>query len=99
MFETLEPSERPVKYRWMLLMFYGTYCLVGLVSGSLSVMRRGLSHPAYLALSFALFFLSLMWLVSTLRSGASLSNRKAGVRNIILLMVFLALNSLTMLSR
>ena len=100
MFETLEPSDdRPVKSRWLLLMFYGTYCLVGLVSGTLSVMRHGLSQPAHLALSFALFFLSLVWLVATLRSGTSLSNRKAGFRNIILLIVFLALNSLSMLSR
>jgi hypothetical protein len=62
MFETLERSERPLKYRWLLLMFYGTYCLVGVVYGTLSVMRHGLSQPAHLALSFALFLLSLMWL-------------------------------------
>jgi hypothetical protein len=99
MFETLEPSEQPVKYRWLLLMFYGTYCLVGLVSGTLSVRRHGLSQPAQLALSCALFLLSLMWLVATLRSGTSLSSRKAGFRNIILLLVFLALNFLSMLSR
>jgi hypothetical protein len=99
MFETLEPSERPLKYRWLLLMFYGTYCVVGLVFGALSVMRHGLSQPAHLALSFALFLLSLTWLVAALRSGTSLSNRQAGFRNIILLIVFLALNSLSMLSR
>lgn len=99
MFETLEPSEQPVKYRWLLLTFYGTYCLAGLVSGTLSVRRHGLSQPAHLALSCALFFLSLMWLVATLKSGTSLSSRKAGFRNIILLLVFLALNSLSMLSR
>jgi hypothetical protein len=35
MFETLEPPERPVEYRWLLLMFYGIFCLVGLVSGTI----------------------------------------------------------------
>lgn len=98
MFETLEPSEQPVKYRWLLLVFYGTYCLAGLLSGTLSVRRHGLSQPAHLALSCALFFLSLMWLVATLRSGTSLSSRKVVLRNTVLLSVFLALNSLWMLS-
>jgi|SRR3954470_24561076 hypothetical protein len=99
MFETMEPSERPPKYRWLLLMFYGTYCVVGVEFGVLSVVRHGLLQPAHLALSFGLFLLSLMWLVATLRSGTSLTNRQAAFRNIILLIVFLALNSLSMLSR
>jgi hypothetical protein len=99
MFETLEPSEQPVKYRWLLLTFYGTYCVVGLVSGTLSVRSHGLSQPAHLALSCTLLFLSLMWLVATLRLGTSLSSRKARFRIMILLLVFLALNSLSMLSR
>lgn len=96
MFETLEPPDRPVEYRWLLLMFYGTYCLVGLVSGTLNLRRHGLSHPTHLALSCAMFFLSLMWLVATLRSGTTLSSREAGFRNIILLLLFLALNSLSL---
>jgi hypothetical protein len=95
MFETLERPERPVEYRWLLLMFYGTYCLVGLMSGTLSVRRHGLSQPTHLALSCAMFFLSLMWLVATLRSGTHLSSRKAGFRNIIILLLFLALNMLS----
>jgi hypothetical protein len=76
MFETLEPCERPVQYRWLLLMFYGTYCFLGLVSSAVSVRRHGLSQPVQLALSCVLFFLSLLWLVDTLRSGASLSDRR-----------------------
>jgi NO-binding membrane sensor protein with MHYT domain len=99
MFETLGPSEQPVKYRWLLLTFYGTYCLVALVWATHIVRRHGLSQPARLALSCSLFFLSLMWLVATLRSGTSLSGRKVRFRNIILLLVFLALNSLSELSR
>lgn len=95
MFETLEPPERPVEYRRLLLMFYSTFCLVGLVSGALSVRRHGLSQPTHLALSCAMFFLSLMWLVATLRSGTPLSSRRAGFRNIILLILLLALNLLS----
>jgi hypothetical protein len=98
MFETLEPPERPVEHRWLLLLFYGAYCLLGLVDGSLTVMRHGFSQPSRLALSCTLFVLSLMWLVATLRSGASLSSRKVGLRNTVLLLVFLALSSLSMLS-
>jgi hypothetical protein len=95
MFETLEPPDGPVQYRWLLLVFYGIYCLLGLVSGALSVRRHGLSQPTHLALSCAMFFLSLMWLVATLRSGLPLASRKAGFRNIILLTLFLALSSLS----
>ncbi len=97
MFETLEPPERPVEHRWLLLMFYGIFCLVGLESGALSLRRHGLSQPTHLALSGAMFFLSLMWLVATLKSGTlPLSSRKAGFRNIILLLLFLALNFLSL---
>jgi hypothetical protein len=96
MFETLEPPERPVENRWLLLMFYSTFCLVGLVSGTLSVRRHGLSQPTHLALSCSMFFLSLMWLVATLRSGSPLPSRKAEFRNIILLLLFLALNTLSL---
>lgn len=92
MFEILEPADRPVEHRWLLLMFYSTFCLVGLVSGTLSVWRHGLSQPNRLAFSCSMFFLSLMWLVATLRT--PLSSRKAAFSNIILLVLFLALNTL-----
>lgn len=99
MFETLEPSERPVEHRWLLLMFYGTYWFAGLVSGTLTVRRHGFSQPAHLALSCAMFLLSLIWLVATLKAGPSLSSRKVASRNLILLLVFLALHFLSDLSR
>lgn len=79
----------------MLLMFYSSFCLLGLVSGTLSVRRHGISQPTHLALSCAMFFLSLMWLVATLRSATPLSSRKVALHNIILLVLFLALNSLS----
>jgi hypothetical protein len=95
MFETLEPPEQPVGPRWLFLMFYTTFCLVGLVAGTLSLRRHGLSQPGHLILSCALFSLSLMWLVATLRSVTPLSSRKVGFRNIILMLVFMALNFLS----
>jgi hypothetical protein len=94
MFEILEPPERAAEPRWLFLMSYGTLCLVGLVSVTLSVRRHGLSQPSHLAFSCSMFFLSLMWLVATLRLRTALSSRKAGFRNIILLLLFLALNTL-----
>lgn len=96
MFETLEPPEQPVEHRWLLLTFYSTLCLVGVVSGTLTVRRHGFSQPAHLALSCALSFLSLMWLVATLRSGTALSMRKVAFRKVILLLLLLALNILSL---
>jgi hypothetical protein len=90
MFETLESPDRPVERRWLLLMFYGTFCLVGLASATLSVSRHGLSQPNHLAFSCSMFFLSLMWLVAILRAGISLPSRKAAFPNIILLFLLLA---------
>lgn len=95
MFETLESPDRPMEHRWPLLMCYGTFCLVGLVSAALSVSRHGLSQPNHLAFSCAMFFLSLMWLASTLRSATPLPSRKAALPNILLLILFLALNTLS----
>jgi hypothetical protein len=95
-FETLErPDEEPVRRRWLLLM-YGTYCLGGLLFVILGVRRHGLSQPAHLALSCLMFFLSLMWLVTTLRAETPLNSRKAGFRNIILVLLLMALNSLSL---
>ena len=96
MFETLEPPEQLVPRRWPLLM-YGTYCVVGLVFVILGVRRHGLSQPIHLALSCVMFSLSLMWLAATLKSGTALTNRKARFRNAILLLLLMALNSLSLI--
>lgn len=95
MFETLEPPEQSVGRRWALLM-YGTYCLVALVFVILGVRRHGLSQPAHLALSCVMFFLSLMWLVTTLRAETPLNGRKARFRNMILVLLLMALNFLSL---
>lgn len=96
MFETLEPAEQPVARRWPLLM-YGTYCFAGIVFVILGVRRHGLSEPAHLALSSVMFFLSLMWFITTLKSGTPVTNRKYGFRTMILLLLLMALQSLSLL--
>jgi hypothetical protein len=96
MFETLEPAEQPLARRWPLFM-YGIYCFAGLAFVVLSVRRHGLSQPMRLTLSGAMFCLSLMWLVDTVRSGTALTNRDARYRGIILIALLLALNLLSQL--
>jgi hypothetical protein len=95
MFETLEPPKQLVARRWPLLM-YGTYGLAALMFIILGLRRHGLSQPAHLALSFVMFSLSLMWFVATLKSGPLLSGRKDGFRNLILLLLLMALESLSL---
>jgi hypothetical protein len=95
MFETLERTEQLVARRWPLLM-YGTYGLVGLVFIILIVRRHGLSRPADLALSCAMFSLSLVWLWTTLKSGIPVDSRKARFRSAALVLLLLALNSLSL---
>jgi hypothetical protein len=89
MFETLEPPEQIVAHRWPLLT-YGIYSLAGLVFAILGVRRHGFSQPVSLAIACVMFFLSLTWLVTTLRSRSPLTNRKVGFRNILLLLLLMA---------
>jgi hypothetical protein len=56
----------------------------------LGVRRHGFSQPVSLAIACVMFFLSLMWLVTTLRSGSSLTSRKVGFRNTLLLVLLMA---------
>jgi hypothetical protein len=89
MFETLEPPEQMVTRRWPLLS-YGMCGLAGLLFVVLRVRRHGFSQPVSLAIAGVMLFLSLTWLVTTVRSAASLTNRKVGSRNIILLLLLMA---------
>ena len=96
MFETLEPPEQFVARRWLLLM-YGTYCLGGLGFVFLDVRRHGFTPPVHLSFSCVMFSLSLMWLVTTLKSGTPVTSRKAEFRNMALLLLLAAVDSLWML--
>ena len=89
MFDTLEPPEQIVARRWPLLM-YGTYALAGLLFAIVGVRKHGLSQPFSLAIACVVFFLSLTWLVLTLKSESPLTNRKFSVRNIILILLLMA---------
>lgn len=89
MFDTLEPPEQAVARRWPLLI-YGTYAVGGLVFLILGLRRHGFSQPFGLAVSVAMFLLSLTWLVTTLRSTTPITNRHFGVRNMILILLLMA---------
>ena len=98
MFETLESPDRPVQSNWPIFLFYGIWCLDGVVSATISVREHGLSEPTHPVLSGAIFFLSLVWFVAGLRSGTPISSRKKdGFRIVIIIMLlFLGLKSLSM---
>ena len=89
MFETLDPAEQSVPRRWPLLM-YSTYAVGGLVFLIFGVRKHGFSQPFRLAIGTAMFFLSLTWLVTTLRSTSPITNRNFGVRNMILILLLMA---------
>jgi hypothetical protein len=96
MFETLErPPEEPIDRRWPI-MFYGVYCLIGLVSFSGNLSRHRFSQPAILAVAAIMFFLSLTFLVSALRSPSPLGTRKLRVTLILLLLLMFCLQYLHM---
>jgi hypothetical protein len=54
------------------------------------VRRHGFSHLFSPAIAALMFFLSLTWLVTTLRSASPLTNRTVGIRNIVLLLLLMA---------
>ena len=91
MFESLEPPEQRVSRRWPLL-FYGFYAFAGIVFLVLGVNRHGFSHPFSLAIDALMFFLSLTWLMTTLRSGTEATSRHFKLRVIILILLLLAHN-------
>lgn len=89
MFETLKPPEQLIARRWAFLM-YGTYSVVGFVFLVFGVRRHGFSQPFGLAIAAVTLVLSVVWLVTTLRSSAPLASRTFGIRNIILLVLLMA---------
>lgn len=89
MFETSEPPEHVVDRRWQLL-FYGVFLLAGLVYVVFGLRRHGFSQPISLAIGVVMFFLSLTWVVTTLRSTYLLTNREFGVRVVALVLLQMA---------
>jgi len=89
MFETLEPPEQVVARRWPFLL-YGSCLFAGLGYVIVGLRRHGFSQPISLAIGCLMFFLSLTWLVTTLRSRLSLTNREFGFRIIILTILNMA---------
>jgi hypothetical protein len=88
MFDSLErPPDEPLARHWPIL-FYGLYCLVGLESFSLDVLRHHFAHPVALAVSCVMFFLSLTWLVTTLKSRSPLTNRSIRFPFMVLIVLF-----------
>jgi hypothetical protein len=93
MFETLERAERGVPRRWPLVM-YSIFGLLGLEIIILRVHRHGFSQPASLAIACVMFLLSLTWLITAVRSDAPLTNRKFSLRNVVLIVLLMALQAI-----
>jgi hypothetical protein len=96
MVETLErPPEEPVARRWPIV-FYGVYCLVGVLFSVGDFLRHGLAHPLSLATACIMFFVSLTGLVITLRSNSPLTYRSLRIGLITVMLLFGLLQYLRM---
>jgi hypothetical protein len=89
MFETLEPPEQIVARPWPYVL-YVSYGVFGLTFFVLGALRHGFSHPFRLAVSAAMLYLSLTWLISALRAGPPITTRKLAVRNMIFVLLLIA---------
>lgn len=89
MFGTLDPGEQAVARRWPLLM-YATFSVAGLLFMILDVRRHRFSHPFGLAIAAVMFLLSIIWLLRTFGSASPISNRRLGIRNVILILLLMA---------
>ena len=86
MFDTLDPSDRILARRGLLLS-YGIFAVAGFLFLVLDLRRKGFSHPFELAVAAALLLLSLTWFLTTLISGAPITVRTFTVRNMILVVL------------
>jgi hypothetical protein len=93
MFETLEDafekSKPPLDRGWPILL-YGGYLVLSSIALTLGVRRHGFYHPFSLAAWAAMFSLSLIWLVTSLRSSAPVARRDFAIRSNILLLLLMA---------
>ena len=89
MFESLDPQEQTVARRWPVLM-YSAYAVGVPVSAILRLQRHGFSHPLRFVVWAVIFFLSLAWLITTLRSKGPVTARSFGIRNLILILLVMA---------
>jgi hypothetical protein len=78
-----------VARRWPVLM-YSTYAVGVPASAILRVQRYGFSQPLRFVVWAAIFFLSLTWLLTTLRSKGPVTARSFGIRNLILILLVMA---------
>lgn len=90
MFETLEDkfekSRRPLDRGWPLLT-YSMYVVGGLFYLTEGVRRH---HPSGVVVGAAVFLLSLIWLITTIKSPVPLSRRDFGVRAQTLVWILMA---------
>lgn len=75
--------------RWPPLM-YGTSAVAGPYFLILGVRRHGFSQPFGLVIGAIMFLLSLIWLITALRSTVPVTNRNLGVRGMVLILLLMA---------
>lgn len=90
MFETLEEmcekSQRPLDRRWPLLI-YGMDIVIGLFYMIVGVPRH---QPVGVVVGAVVFLLSLIWLITTIRSPVRLSRRDFWVRGRTVIWILMA---------
>jgi len=96
MFETLEDSfeksKPPLDRGWPILLYSG-FVVLSSIAFTLGVRKHGFNHPFSLVVWATMFSLSLIWLVTSLRSQASMTRRDFAIRSNILLLLLMALEA------
>ncbi len=80
------PAYEERMTRGFALWFYGVYCVLGLVGDVIAAWKYGVTRPIHLATYTAVFFLSLAWIRTTMKSGPP-TRRKFGIRSSILVIL------------
>jgi hypothetical protein len=83
-----DPTGDKTVGRGLALSIYGIWCFCGLFMDIFIIWKYGASRPVHLAIYAAVFFLSLVWLRTTLRSGPPKGGRFSLHSLIYLLLIF-----------
>jgi len=96
MFETLEDSfekSKPPLDRGCPILLYSGYVVLSSIAFTIGVREHGFNHPFSLVVCATMFSLSLIWLVTSLRSQASMTRRDFAIRSNILLLLLMAMEA------
>ncbi len=93
MFETLEDKfekSKPPLARTVPILLYSGYLILSFIVLTVAVRRSGFHHLFSLVVWAVIFCLSLIWLVTSLRSSVPVTRRDFAIRSAILLLLLVA---------